>query len=292
VPGVKRSRLTLLLPLAALLVAGCTSFSDNDAVARFDHVELGADELTELMAVLSPPNVESDPTDAVVARDTISTWLRIEAAKQRLDDDGVVVSDSQLAEATTQMSSFLLDFDLLPDRMRNYLVDAQAAFLALADVAPPTAEELRDVYERGPAGGVTCVAHILVATEDEANEVAAELDAGTDFATLAAERSLDQGSGPQGGVLPCSASDEFATTYVTPFADAALAAEIGVPTAPVESTFGFHVILLRPFDEAQADITAFFQPQEFAITRTIEQADVYVDPRYGTIDGNRVVPLA
>ncbi len=292
-PGVIRPRLTLLLPLAAVLVAGCASFSDNDAVARFDEVELGADELVDLMSAIRPPNVEGDPTDANAARDVISTWVRIEAVKQKLDDDGVAVTDAQLDEATTQMSSLVPDFTELPDRTRDYLVGAQAAFLAFANVEPPSEAAIRELYQLGPErGGVTCVAHILVETEAEADAVAAELAAGAEFAALAVERSLDPGSAAQGGIIPCAATEEFAGTYVRPFVEAALAAEIGVPTAPVESDFGYHVIRVRPFDEAQAELAAFVQPQEFLIARAIEQADIYVDPRYGTIDRGRVVPLS
>ena len=43
--------------------------------------------------------------------------------------------------------------------------------------------------------------HILVKTEDEAKAIIADLDKGGDFATIAKEKSLDPGSGPQGGDL-------------------------------------------------------------------------------------------
>jgi hypothetical protein len=292
VPGVIRPRLMLLLPLAATLIAGCTSFSDNDAVARFEDVELSSGELTDLMAALSPQNVQSDPTNADAARETITTWVQIEAVKHRLDADGVLVSDAERDDATTQLASFITDFTELSDGLRDFLVDAQAAFIAFEGVAPPTDAELREVYERGPVNGnITCVAHILLATEDDADDVLAEFGAGVDFATLATERSIDPGSGAQGGVLACEPTDTFSVTYVAPFVEAALGAEIGVPTEPVESEFGYHVILVRPFDDARAELEVFFQPQDFALARAMEQADVYIDPRYGTLLSTRVVPL-
>ena len=292
VPGVIRPRLMLLLPLAAVLIASCTSFSDNDAVARFEEIELSTGELTDLMAALSPPNVQSDPTNADAVREMITTWVQIEAVKHRLDDDGVIVSDAERDDATTQLASFIADFTELSDGLRDFLVDAQAAFIAFEGVAPPTAAELREVYERGPVdGNVTCVAHILLTTEDEADDVIAEFGAGVEFATLAAERSIDPGSGEQGGALPCESTDTFSVTYLEPFVEAALAAEIGVPTEPVESQFGYHVILVLPFDDAQAELEVFFQPQDFALSRTMEQADIYIDPRYGALLNTRVVPL-
>lgn len=291
-PDVIRPRLTFLLPLAAVLVAGCTGLSDNDAVARVEQVELSSDDLTALMSALSPANVESDPTNADAARDTISLWVRIEAAKLRLAEDGVEVGADQLDEATTQMSGVVPGFATLPDRTRDYLVEAQASFLAFESVAPPSDTEIRDFYERGPVqSDITCVAHILVETEGEADEAIAELAGGADFATVAAARSIDPGSGAQGGALPCEPTGGFATTYVPPFVEAALQAEIGVPTEAVESQFGFHIIVVRPYDDVRQELAAFITPQEFAITRTIEQADVYIDPRYGTLEGSSVVPL-
>ncbi len=292
-PSVIRPRLPLLIPLAAALIAGCSNYAAPDTVARYDEAELHADELTELMSALAQPDVGYDPTDADGARNSISVWIRIEAVKQRLADDGISVTPEQVDEATVQMSSNVPGFTELSDGTRDYLVEAQAAFLAFfGDVQPPDENEIREFYERGPVdSGITCVAHILVATEGEANDVLAELEAGADFAELAAERSLDTGSGAAGGALPCAPTSSFSETYVPPFVDAALAAEFGVPTPPTESDFGFHVILLRPFDEVRAELEAVLTPQEFAIARSIERADVFVDPRYGALDGGVVVPL-
>ena len=291
-PDVIRPRLTFLLPLAAVLVAGCTGLSDNNAVARVEQVELSSDELTDLMSALSPANVESDPTNADAARDTISLWVRIEAVKLRLAQDGVEIGSDQLDEATTQMSSIVPAFAALPDRTRDYLVEAQASFLAFESVPPPSDTAVRDFYEQGPVeSGITCVAHILVETRGEADDAIAELAGGADFAAVAAARSIDPGSGAQGGALPCEPTDSFATTYVPSFVEAALQAEVGVPTSAVESDFGFHIIVVRPFDEAQEELAAFITPQEFAITNTLERADVHIDPRYGTLVGSSVVPL-
>ena len=77
-----------------------------------------------------------------------------------------------------------------------------------------------------------------------------------------------------------------------PFVEASLAAEIGAPTEPVATDFGFHVIRVRPLDEVRAELDALFFSTEFAITLTIEELDVSIAPRYGTIEAGVVVPLA
>lgn len=81
--------------------------------------------------------------------------------------------------------------------------------------------------------------HILVATEDEAKAIIAQLDQGGDFAAIAKEKSIDTGSGQQGGDLGFFGKGRM----VKPFEDAAFALEVGTYTkAPVKSDFGFHVI--------------------------------------------------
>ncbi len=77
------------------------------------------------------------------------------------------------------------------------------ALNTIADAAV-TDEALQALYdERYGAvdpGTEYHAAHILVATEDEAKAIRAELDGGADFATLAAEKSTGP-SGPNGGDL-------------------------------------------------------------------------------------------
>jgi peptidyl-prolyl cis-trans isomerase C len=83
-------------------------------------------------------------------------------------------------------------------------------------------------------------AHILVATEDEAKAIVAELDGGADFAELARTRSMDTGSGANGGALGW-----FGQGMMVPeFEAAVLALEPGKLSAPVQSQFGWHVIRL------------------------------------------------
>lgn len=89
-------------------------------------------------------------------------------------------------------------------------------------------------------------AHILVESEEKANELKAQIDGGADFAELARANSTDVGSGANGGDLGW-----FGTgMMVKPFEDAVIAAEIGTVTAPVQSDFGFHLILVKETRQA------------------------------------------
>ncbi len=84
-------------------------------------------------------------------------------------------------------------------------------------------------------------AHILVDSEEKAKELKAELDGGADFAELARANSTDTGSGAQGGDLGWFGLGMM----VKPFEDAVVAAEPGKVTDPVQSDFGWHLVLVK-----------------------------------------------
>lgn len=83
--------------------------------------------------------------------------------------------------------------------------------------------------------------HILVNDEAAAKAIIVKLDGGADFAKLAREKSSDSSAG-NGGDLGWFAPQ----TMVEPFANAVTALEKGkYTTTPVQTQFGWHVILLE-----------------------------------------------
>ena len=146
-----------------------------------------------------------------------------------------------------------------------FIVDLQARQLALSSALAEGADP--------SITGDPCVRHILLESEEEANEVLVELDGGADFATLAQERSVGP-TGPNGGDLGCAP----AANYVEPFAEAVLAAETGQYVGPVQTQFGWHVILVEGV-EVNGDLLV----QE-VLTTSLSEADITVDERLGTWD--------
>lgn len=84
-------------------------------------------------------------------------------------------------------------------------------------------------------------AHILVATKEEAEAIKTDLAGGADFAEIAKAKSTDTGSGANGGDLGWFGLGMM----VKPFEDAVVAAKVGEITGPIQTDFGFHLILVK-----------------------------------------------
>ncbi len=149
------------------------------------------------------------------------------------------------------------------------------------------------------AASLTCSRHILVTTEDEATDLLAQLDDGADFAALAAQFSIDTGSGAVGGDLGCVPLGSF----VPEFESALLEAGENEVVGPVATDFGFHLIEKLPNNDVddqsvvEAGLgTAFETQEDFDVWRSemLRVDDVLVDARYGEWDpiGLQVVPPA
>jgi peptidyl-prolyl cis-trans isomerase C len=108
-------------------------------------------------------------------------------------------------------------------------------------------------------------AHILVATEEEAADIRARIEAGEDFAALAAEHSTDPGSAANGGSLGWFGLGRMVPEFET----AVTGLEVGAVSDPVETQFGWHVIRLDdtrqtslpPLEALRGEIVSELQEQ-------------------------------
>ncbi|MBE6615510.1 MAG: hypothetical protein E7631_09430 [Ruminococcaceae bacterium] len=125
-----------------------------------------------------------------------------------------------------------------------------------------TEDEAQKYYEENKAqfvAGLTFNAsHILVDSEDKANELLAQIKAGDITFEEAAAQHSSCPSGQNGGNL-----GDFGQGQMVPeFENACAAMEVGEISAPVQTQFGFHLILLNKkeeggemsFDEVKADL--------------------------------------
>jgi peptidyl-prolyl cis-trans isomerase C len=92
----------------------------------------------------------------------------------------------------------------------------------------------------------SCAKHILVPTLEEAQAIRTEIENGKAFEELAIEKSQDPGIGANGGDLGC-----FPMGAMVPeFEQAAFNAPLNEITEPVQSQFGYHLIL--PYERQEA----------------------------------------
>ena len=129
------------------------------------------------------------------------------------------------------------------DLVRQEVV-ANAVVAEYIRTHPISDAEVQKEYERAKAqtGDREYKArHVLVATEEEAKSVLAEIRKGGKFDDVAQKRSLDEGTKPKGGDLDWNVPSNFDKA----FADAMVKLEKGkITDAPVRSRFGFHIIQL------------------------------------------------
>lgn len=129
-----------------------------------------------------------------------------------------------------------------------------------------------ETYLQAEQGEEFNASHILVETEEEAAAIVEELNGGADFAEVARAKSTGP-SGPNGGQLGW-----FGAGMMVPEFQAAVEQlEVGAISGPVQTQFGWHVIILNEkrakeapaLDTVRAEIEAQLSQQ--AVTQKIEE---------------------
>lgn len=300
-----------ILPLA-LILGACGSGVGNDPAATVDGIVITVDEVESLMTGES--SVVNRPTFAQFLGAAIQIQVILAVAEA---DYGVVPSEDEISEEADRIyADNGLDLsreDFLEQRgfsenMLQAIASQQLAVTRVQEMltsAEPTEEQLAEARKEAEWGlAEVCLSHILVETEEDALDVLDRLEAGEDFADLATELSTDPAVVDNSGDYGCSPPARF----VEPFAEAAMAAELNVPTNPVETEFGFHVLLVT--DRTDADPAEIPSDEELAesLTPTLEAqslnewfaeimlaAQVVVEEEFGTWSAGpppQVVPPA
>lgn len=129
------------------------------------------------------------------------------------------------------------------------------------DTVTATEDDAKKFYEENKEKFVrpmtVTASHILVDTEEKADEIYAAIEGGKDFAEAATEFSSCPSKERGGDLGP------FGKGQMVPeFEEAAFAMEVGKVSSPVKTQFGFHIIKLTdkteegtsPYEEVKAQI--------------------------------------
>jgi Parvulin-like peptidyl-prolyl isomerase len=254
----------------SILIAGCNLQAKNDPeIGTVNGDKITQSEFAKHYNLIksdfeSRQGVVLDETDDadLIARIKSATFddlvlqklVRQDAQKQGIAVDAAEVDgilsefkQSQDSAATGGYNKFLDDAKITEKDLRAQ-IEVSQLYDKLQDQVTGnlviTDDEARQYYDANPAmfqdeGGMQ-IYHILVDTEEQANDILNQLKQGGDFAALAQQYSNDTGSKDQGGDVGLVNED---TNFVAEFKQAALALQPGqLAPQPVKTTYGYHII--------------------------------------------------
>jgi parvulin-like peptidyl-prolyl isomerase len=265
-----KKKLTAIL-LAVFLVtglAGCSSKVPAGTVATVNGVAISQEELdanfNQFMQMYEAYGVDtSDETLQINLRNSLLESLIVqELIVQEAENREITVSDEDVNAYIQSVKDSYGDADAYVKVLEeNGYTEASYAEAVREQMV---IELFRDDLVNHPeVVDVAKARHILVATEEEALDVIAQLDKGADFAALAQDISTDMGSAVDGGDLGYFALNGDTTSkMVTEFSDAVRAQEIGVhSSAPVQSQFGYHIILV---EDRELEVDLLSNPEKYS----------------------------
>jgi parvulin-like peptidyl-prolyl isomerase len=177
--------------------------------------------------------------------------------------------------------------------LQDTLINLNLADMTLKKFKAPSDSVIEKLYSASPASaGTLCLSHILVKTEVEARTVLTNLEKGTAFADEAAKKSIEPGADKSGGALKDGDSDcqslvSLQSSFDPDFMRGAVGAKPGVPTGPIKSSFGYHVILSHPYDKVKTSVLSIVKndPGNNLLAGYLSTADITVNSVYGKWDG-------
>ena len=291
-------KLVVLLVLLALMATACSSDDATVATVNGTAITLGEVEAIRLGDTIADRDLFNQDLFQLIVEETV---------RQAAEAQYGIVADQAAVDA--QFDTFMASIEqqgAVDEYMENNGITEEtirhvafqqvmlpAIQAKLAEEQDPFTEaDLQLAYESLlPSLSTVCTRHILVGTEEEAETVIDRLDEGEEFADLAAELSIDEGSGAAGGDIGCISDPS--SNLVSTYAAASLDAEIGEVTGPVPSEFGYHVLIVDSrevpvFEEIRSDLETSLAGERAAdifddwVYGKLGEANVVVTERYGT----------
>ncbi|MBV6435431.1 MAG: peptidylprolyl isomerase [Anaerolineae bacterium] len=252
---------------------------DPEAVALIgtDPTATPEPTITPTPFVSPTPTTEPTATTAPTATPTIEGATPIPTATATVTPAPTEAVPTRSAEEVrtqfeNQKQSFISEVARLSGASESAVLDvirARALRKAVADHLSGSAED-ETLYADAR--------HILVETEEQAQDIIAALEGGESFGDLARAASTDTGSGANGGELGWAP----VSNYVEPFANAVRDAEIGAIVGPVESEFGYHIIQVRAKENREATEAEIERAKDLVLTDWIDEVRTAAEGSYET----------
>lgn len=268
VPRGRRATVAVTL-LLALIAAGAGTAVTMD---RINGVPAGAafrvgdtvvtitalDERVRLLGALYGVQAPTDPAQLDrFRRDSAKAIAVSDVLDNAAVAQGVVIADKAASDELTRLiqtsfpqgrNSFIAQLGTVGlseqnvlDEVKRQLANAQLYDKITAGVPLPTDDEVAAAYTARKVQMVTPekrhLLNIVVGSQAAAAQVRSQLDAGADFAAVAAASSQDQSTKNQGGDLGTVTRDQLEQAY----GNAAYSAPVNTLFGPVQTQYGWNV---------------------------------------------------
>jgi peptidyl-prolyl cis-trans isomerase D len=222
-----------------------TQLETEDTKIKFDYAVLTLDDVKK----------QINPTDAELkAYYDKNKQMYVNSIPEKIDAKYILIDTKKLAETV----------DVTPDELQKYYSQHQD------DYRLPETVTVRHILIKTPTpdanGKVDQKA--VDAARAKADDVAKQLQGGTNFADLAKKYSEDPGSAKDGGLLPPITRGRT----VPEFEQAAFNTPVGQTTGVIRTSYGFHIIRveakqqarLKPLEEVKVEIEPILKQQKAA----------------------------
>jgi foldase protein PrsA len=260
---------------------GAGGFSrKSDTVATVGGEKITKDELYEQMV----EQYGKQSLDALVSAKILELEAKKNGVKVEASEiDAEIAKFQEMYGGGEGLENALASNGLTMSYLRNNIESNIKIKKILEPTIEITDDEIATYFEANKASfgqeEQVNASHILVETEEIANEVKQRLDAGEEFAALAKEFSIDASNSQNGGSL-----GNFGKGAMVPaFEEAAFGAEVGDVVGPVETQFGFHLIMVNDKIEA---VPATLEANKIEVRDTIldqkisSQINTWLDEKY------------
>jgi len=302
---IRRTVKTLLRACVALVAvfviaaAGCSSVRPAALTVNGDDISRDSVD-RELRAIADNPDLRKQiaATEGTIKSSGSTIWLTHVVTQDVIDREvrrrHIRVTTADRAGGQVQAGNFFgtQALAVFPKWFRDQTIAEfsrqQALYRTIG--TPATSDDLLAAYNttiaqlKAQCRSGRFVSHILVASRDQADALAAQIRAGASFEQVARQQSTDQGSASDGGELGCVDEQQL----VEPFGSTAASLPLNQVSAPVQTQFGWHLILVRdtiPFELLEPALRQRLGQQspdaQRRLNALVARSKVDVDPRYG-----------
>jgi peptidylprolyl isomerase/foldase protein PrsA len=283
-----KKRHLLIAGLACMMILGACNNDDagssGQAVVEVDGHEISDAEFVDMLKERYGEAILQE----LVQRHLISQAAdSVEIPQEEIDEEletfksqiGVETDDEMLDALSNQ---FGITVENKEEFVNEYILPPLVLEKLAVEGVEITDEEKQAYFDENRDSLIEVEAsHILVEDEETAEEVLDRLEAGDDFAELASEYSVDPSAEANNGDLGFFGKGDM----VPEFEEAAFNMEIDEVSEPVESTYGYHIILVTDrkdsYEELEEKIHDTLmrersRTQEEVLRDLLAQADINV----------------